>query len=127
MSPTEFYVRKPNWEIMFAQLSEKLKRELEKDGSGHNIRRKDLLDPGFLCAYVNRAENIYRRAMLVTSSVKNAHLQAKLFLIDTGKYTASNDSNLFYLGKPAASTSDLYDVGVFLVFCCCRKRVLLQR
>lgn len=99
VSPLEFYVRKPNWEIVFNEISEKLRRELGKQDSGRNIREKDLLKPGLVCAYVNRSEDIYRRAMNVTCNVVNGHLQAKLFLIDLGKYITSNQSNLFYLGK----------------------------
>lgn len=98
MSPSELYVHKPNWEIVFKELSEQIRRELSSPSSGRSIREKDLLQPGLLCAYVNRGEEIYRRAMVVTCNVKNSHLQAKLFLIDTGKYITSNDSSLFYLG-----------------------------
>lgn len=105
VSPQEFYVRKPNWEIIFEQLSEQLRRELSKPGSGRNVREKDLLQPGLLCAYVNRPEGVFRRAMVVTCNVnQSGHLQARLFLIDAGKYIASNDSNLFYLGNTFSPT-----------------------
>ena len=98
VSPNEFYVRKPNWEITLDQLTDQLRREFGKQDSGRNIREKDLLQPGLLCAYVNRGEDVYRRAMVAMCSIKNTHLQVKLFLIDSGKYITSMDSNLFYLG-----------------------------
>lgn len=100
VSPTEFYIRKPNWEILYNQLGEQMRRDLGKSTSGHNVREKDLLQPGLICAYVNRAEETFKRAMVVASNLKNSkHLQVKLFLVDSGKFLTTTDSNLYYFGK----------------------------
>jgi hypothetical protein len=96
-----------NWEIIFNEMADQMKREYA-NGVGRPIQEKDLLAPGMLCAYVSRDESVYRRAMIVTCTVKDLNkmpmsqakptLLAKVFFFDIGKFGMATESNLFYFG-----------------------------